>query len=81
MGHMGELYATALRFDDAKQLFHRALFFAEETDAPELSARWQWQLGRLHKAQKRSDEAIAAYLRALDHLRLIQPALVFGHRG
>lgn len=80
-GHLGELYAAAQRFEDAEHLFRRALFFADQSDAPELLARWHWQFGRTLKAQGRGEAAEAAYRRALNHLASVQPALVFGYRG
>src|SRR5918992_1320646 len=45
LGHLGELYVLEARYRDAEQLFHQALFFAAEAEAPELSARRRWQLG------------------------------------
>ncbi len=81
IGHLAELYFERQRYPETEQLLSQALFFAEQIDAPELSARWQWQLGRLRKVQGKQEEAIAAYGQALDHLQLIQPALVFGQRG
>lgn len=80
-GHSGELYAAAQRFQDAEHLFRRALFFADQGDAPELLARWHWQFGRTLKAQGRGEAAEAAYRQALNHLASVQPALVFGYRG
>ena len=81
IGHIAELYTDSDRLVEAQRLFHQALFFAEEAAAPELLARWHRQLGRLHKLQGSADEAIAAYREALKQLRVIQAALVFGHRG
>lgn len=80
-GYMGELYATEMRYPDAESLFHQALFFAAQTEAPELSARWQWQLGRVLEAQERIEEAAGSYRKALEQLASIRSALVFGQRG
>lgn len=80
-GHLAELHAAAKRYQEAERLIHRALFFAEAADAPEVSARWYRQLGQLRSKQGFREQAIAAYSRALDRLQGIQPALVFGLRG
>src|SRR5919106_2705851 len=81
LGHLGELYAMEARYKDAEQLFHQALFFAGEVEAPELSARWPWEVGRALEAQHRTGEAKTAYRKALEHLASIRSALVFGQRG
>ena len=62
-------------------MIHQALFFAEQADAPEVSARWYRQLGQLRNKQGYREQAIAAYDQALDHLQGIQSALLFGRRG
>lgn len=80
-GHLGELYIAAKRYDEAERLLHQALFFAEQSEAPELLARWHWQFGRLLKAQDKIEAAKAAYRKALDQFQSIQSALVFGQRG
>lgn len=81
LGHLGELYTAEQRYADAEQLFHKAIFFANQTDAPELTARWLWQLGRLFKTLNQIAKAEAAYKKSLAHLSTIQPALVYGYRG
>jgi len=80
-GYMGELYATEMRYPEAERLFHQALFFAAQADAPEVSARWRWQLGRVLEAQERIEEAAGSYRKALEQLASIRSALVFGQRG
>ncbi|MGH8610927.1 MAG: CHAT domain-containing protein, partial [Gammaproteobacteria bacterium] len=80
-GYLGELSAMAERYPEAERLFHQALFFAAQTEAPELSARWQWQLGRVLEAQERIEEAAGSYRKALEQLASIRSALVFGQRG
>jgi CHAT domain-containing protein len=80
-GHLGELYIAAKRYHDAEPLLRQALFLAEQSEAPELLARWHWQFGRLLKAQGKTDGTKAAYLKALDQFQSIQSALVFGQRG
>jgi len=81
VGYLGELYVMEKRYPEAERLFHQALFFAAQAEAPELSARWQWQLGRVLEAQERTQEAAGSYRQALEQLASIRSALVFGQRG
>lgn len=81
VGHLGELYLAQNELPQAHRLMRQALFFAYEIDAPELAARWHWQLGRLQLALHHQDAAIDAYLASIDQLQRIQPALVYGQRG
>ncbi|MCI0356007.1 MAG: tetratricopeptide repeat protein, partial [Acidobacteria bacterium] len=80
-GHLGEIHAMQGRHQDGQRLFHRALFFAAQVQAPELAARWHWQLGRSLKSEGRLAQAKVAYKKALDDLGSVQSALVFGQRG
>ncbi|MFH0342939.1 MAG: CHAT domain-containing protein [Chromatiales bacterium] len=80
-GYLGELYVIEKRYPEAERAFHQALFFAAQVAAPELSARWQWQLGRVLEAQGRAQEAARSYRQALEQLASIRSALVFGQRG
>lgn len=80
-GHLGELYMSAQRYTEAERLLNRALFHAETADAPELAARWYWRLGRLQRSQGRTDEALQAYRQALERIRPLQAAMLFGRRG
>lgn len=80
-GHLGELYAAAQRYPDAARLWRQAMFYAEQSNAPELLARWHWQLGRAWQAQGKTEAAKEAYQQALQQLQRVQPALLYGHRG
>ncbi|MGH8535816.1 MAG: CHAT domain-containing protein [Gammaproteobacteria bacterium] len=81
VGYLGELAAMEVRYPEAERLFHQALFFAAQAEAPELSARWQWQLGRVLEAQERDQEAVRSYRKALEQFASIRAALVLGQRG
>ncbi|HZW26700.1 MAG TPA: CHAT domain-containing protein [Gallionella sp.] len=71
-GYLGQLYEKERRYGDALELTRRAIFIAEELNAPEMLYRWYWQKGRLHKAQNKQDEAIAAYRQAVTNLQSIR---------
>ena len=59
------------RLDEALALSRRALFLAQQANAPESLYRWHWQMGRILAAQGARAEAIASYqpgrARALRH--------------
>jgi CHAT domain-containing protein len=76
LGHLGELYAVAGREAEALRLARRALFLAQLEGAHDALYRWHWQIGRLQAAAGRSDEAMAAYERAIDSLRAVRSDLM-----
>lgn len=57
LGYLGHLYETEERIDEALRLSRRAAFVGQEIQAPELLYRWQWQTGRLLKAQGQLEAA------------------------
>jgi CHAT domain-containing protein/Tfp pilus assembly protein PilF len=71
-GHLGKLYETEHRYQEALQLTRRASFAAQQVHVPESLYRWQWQTGRLFKALGNSEEALSAYRRAVDTLQSIR---------
>ena len=79
LGYLGKLYEGERRYEDALQLTRRAVFAAQEVTAPESLYRWQWQTGRLLKAQGHIDEAISAYRRAVITLQSIRQEMSRGY--
>jgi len=71
-GHLGQLYEAQRRYQDALQLTRRAVFSAQQANVPEILYRWQWQTGRLLRAQGDSEGAISAYRQAIAHLQSIR---------
>lgn len=67
-GYLGEKYEQQQRYDKALMLTRRAIFKAQEDYHPAWLIRWQWQLGRIFKAQNKIAPAIAAYQQALQGL-------------
>ena len=78
LGYMGQLYEQTQQYDDALQFTQRAIFSAQQVGAPEALYRWQWQTGRLLKAQGKPEEAIVVYQRAVHTLQGIRQDLVVG---
>jgi CHAT domain-containing protein len=72
LGYLGKLYEDEHRYDEALRLTRRAVFSAQEVGAPESLYRWQWQTGRLLRAQGNIDDAISAYRRAVLSLQSVR---------
>lgn len=72
VGTLGKLYETAGQWQDAQHLTERALSIAEGLYAPEMTARWQWQLARLLRQQGRTQQAIAVYTQAIETLQSLR---------
>lgn len=64
-GYLGRLYENERRPQEALSLTRKAIFAAQQVNAPEALYRWQWQTGRLLKTLGKLDEAIDAYRRAV----------------
>jgi CHAT domain-containing protein len=75
-GHLGHLYETVHRYQEALHLTQRAVLEAQQVYAPESLYQWHWQTGRLRHAMGDNDAAIAAYERAVDTLQSIRYELL-----
>ena len=78
LGYLGELYEQGARYEPALQYTQQALFAAQQADAPEILYRWQWQAGRILKAQGDSARAILAYQHAVTTLNNVRRDLIAG---
>ncbi len=76
LGHLGELYEQNQQWDHAQQLTEKALNLAQSIQASDIAYRWQWQLGRISKAQGQDESAIAAYSQAINTLQSLRSDLV-----
>lgn len=72
-GHLGRLYESEHRYDEAAELTRKAVFYAQAVSAPESLYRWQWQMGRILASLNRLDEALASYRNAVYTLEPIRP--------
>jgi CHAT domain-containing protein len=78
-GHLGRLYEGERRYEEALHLTRKAIFAAQQVNAPEALYRWQWQTGRLLKAQGKMDDAVGAYRRAVRVLQPLRQEMALGH--
>ncbi|MBD3885872.1 CHAT domain-containing protein [Phormidium tenue FACHB-886] len=82
LGHLGEMYEQTGQLQEAQQVTRQALLLAQSYNAPNVAYQWQWQLGRLLKAEAEGTnsaayrEAIAAYTEAVNTLKSIRGELI-----
>lgn len=77
-GHRGHLYELEQRHDETLLLTRLAIGYAQQIYAPESLYQWEWQLGRILKAQGKISEAIASYQRAADIVQTLRPEMAAG---
>jgi CHAT domain-containing protein len=75
LGNLGGLYEMEGRYDEALAYTRQAVFAAQQVQAPDILYFWQWQTGRILKAQGNINGAIAAYKRSLQNLDSIKKDL------
>ena len=76
LGVLGSLYEQNQKWSEAAKITERALSIAQSINAKELTYQWQWQLGRILKAQGNTELAIVAYTQATNNLQSLRSDLV-----
>ncbi|MGH2414875.1 MAG: CHAT domain-containing protein, partial [Microcystaceae cyanobacterium] len=76
LGQLGHLYERTTQWSEALTLTQQALSLAQGTQADDIAAIWQWQQGRILKAQADIKGAIAAYEQAVKTLESLRQDLV-----
>ncbi|HTL17945.1 MAG TPA: CHAT domain-containing protein, partial [Patescibacteria group bacterium] len=79
LGYLGWLYQADRQTDAALSLTRQAAFTAQEAQMPEALYLWEWQSGRLLRAQGDTDTAIAAFRRAIQTLQPIRNDMSAGY--
>src|SRR5262249_30648699 len=67
------------QIEPALSLTRRAVFAAQQANMPEALYRWEWQIGRLLRAQGDLEQATAAYQRAVQTLQPIRHDVTLGY--
>jgi CHAT domain-containing protein len=75
-GYLGNWYEQQKLWADAQELTQQALTLADAADASDLAYQWNWQIGRIFKAQNDPQAAIRAYTLAIDTLKSLRSDLV-----
>lgn len=76
LGTLGKLYEQNRQWEDARTVTEQALAIAQSLGAADIAYQWQWQLGRILKAQNQNPGAIAAYSQAVTTLQSLRNDLV-----
>lgn len=76
LGTLGRWYEEHQQWSEAQRLTQQALLLAQDANAADIAYQWQWQLGRLLKAQGNFSDAIAADTEAVNTLQLLRSDLV-----
>ena len=76
LGELGHYYEQQQQWRQASASTQQAIILAQNSRATDIVANWYWQLGRILKAQERTEEAIAAYQQAVDTLQSLRQDLV-----
>ncbi|MDJ0741971.1 MAG: CHAT domain-containing protein [Xenococcaceae cyanobacterium MO_167.B27] len=76
LGVLGHLYERNQQWEEAAKITEEALLIAQSINAKELTYQWQWQLGRILKAQDDLEGAIAVYTQATNNLQSLRSDLV-----
>jgi CHAT domain-containing protein len=76
LGVLGHLYERHQQWQEAAQITEQALIKSQSVNARELTYQWQWQLGRILKAQGNIKNAIASYTQATNNLQFLRSDLV-----
>ncbi len=76
LGVLGNVYEKNQRYSEAQKLTEKAVLIAQTIKAPDISYKWQWQLGRILAAQGNQKDAISAYQQTVKTLKNIRTDLV-----
>lgn len=74
-GSLGSVYEQTKQWKEAEKLTSQALQLAQQVNAGDIAYLWQWQLGRVTKAQNKNDTAIAAYKEAVGTIKSLRADL------
>jgi CHAT domain-containing protein len=77
LGQLGHVYECQQNFEQALKLTQQARLVATTSESQYL---WEWQTGRILKAQGKQDQAIAAYLQAIQTLEAVRGDLILANR-
>lgn len=76
LGNLGAFYEQNQQYNQATQLTKSALNLSQALKAADISYRWEWQIGRLLKAQGNSNDAVNYYAEAFKTLQSLRGDLV-----
>lgn len=80
LGSLAEIYEQNSQNEEAKDLTQKALFLAQKNNDSDIAYLWEWQLGRLLKAQGNISSAVAAYDASVETLQSLRTDLTAVNR-
>lgn len=80
MGLLGKLAEGRQDWNSANNYTQKALDYSRQAQAPELTYQWQWQEGRIFKAQGKNKEALNSYQTSLATLKSLRRDFVAVNR-
>jgi CHAT domain-containing protein len=81
LGHLSELYEREGRGEEALGLARRAIFEAQQANAPESLYRWHRQAGRILAARGDAQAATQEYTRAVEILQELRHEMAAAYAG
>jgi CHAT domain-containing protein len=75
LGTLGHWHERRNHLPEAEKFTTSALGVAQSIQAWEVAYQWQWQLGRIYKAQNQTDRSIAHYQVAVETLKSVRANL------
>ncbi len=79
-GSLGWIAKNEGKYDLALEQTRRAMLLSQAAAAPDSLYRWQWQLGRILRAQQQYPAAISAYEQAIASLQTIRADIIAANK-
>ncbi|GET37348.1 CHAT domain-containing protein [Microseira wollei] len=76
LGTLGSVYEQNRQYNKATDLTRAALNLSQAIKAADISYRWEWQIGRLLKAQENKKDALEYYAESFQTLQSLRSDLV-----
>lgn len=76
LGYLGHLYEENQQWEEARSVTRQALLIAQAINADDITYQWQWQTGRILRAQGERAKAIISYQAAVKTLQSLRGDLV-----
>ncbi|HEY9617118.1 MAG TPA: CHAT domain-containing protein [Microcoleaceae cyanobacterium] len=76
IGYLGNVYEQHQQWLEAQRLTEQALLITQAINASDIAYQWQWQLGRILRAQRQTTEAIRTYEAAFKTLQSVRRNLL-----
>ncbi len=81
LGELGHTYECSQKYSQALKMTNRAIFAAQQDlKAQDSLYLWEWQTGRIQKAQGKTGETISAYKQSIETLESIRRDILTANR-